>query len=148
MSKQPLSFSTVDVQQNVRSVKVYQTESVMRAVDFSIWGLKPTLSLSLVIFIKYKIYRNTRWWQGKYKLMTDVWHSWPSQAIKPSIYEKALWVFPVLLDLWVEDGSIQVSSKPSSYHTWVLMSCHQSWLWTRLWPSIFLKFAGVPQVAY
>ena len=55
----PLSFSTVDVQQNVKCLCSQLRVLCVRWITAHL-RLKPTLSLSLVIYQNTRIYRNTR----------------------------------------------------------------------------------------
>ena len=113
-----------------REVSVLSAESVMRAVDYSAFEVKTYFITQSGDFIKTQEFTETP--GDDEKLMTNDTVV-ASQAIKPSdIYEEGAVVFPVLHGPMGEDDLSKVSSKPSSCHTWVLMSCHQVWLWTRL----------------
>ncbi len=97
MSKtKPLSFSTVDVQQNVKCLCSQLRVLCVRWITAHL-RLKPTLSLSLVILSKHK---NLQKPGDDEKLMTNATVV-ASQAIKPSdIYEDAV-VFLCFMVLWV-----------------------------------------------
>ena len=99
----PLSFSTVDVQQNVKCL--CSAESVMRAVDYSAFEVKTYFITQSGDFIKTQEFTETP--GDDEKLMTNDTVV-ASQAIKPSdIYEEGAVVFPVLHGPMGEDGSIQ-----------------------------------------
>ena len=113
-----------------REVSVLSAESVMRAVDYSAFEVKTYFITQSGDFIKTQEFTETP--GDDEKLMTNDTVV-ASQAINQvTSTKKVLWSSQSFMDLWVRMDLSKVSSKPSSCHTWVLMSCHQVWLWTRL----------------
>ena len=103
-----------------REVSVLSAESVMRAVDYSAFEVKTYFITQSGDFIKTQEFTETP--SDDEKLMTN----------DTVVASQALWYSQFFMVLWVRMDLSKVSSKPLSCHTWVLMSCHQVWLWTRL----------------
>lgn len=129
-----------------REVSVLSAESVLRAVDYSVFDVKTYFISQTGDFIKTQAFSEQP--ADTVKLMTNDTLV-PEQAIKPSdIYEEGAVVFPVLHGPMGEDGSIQgflETLKMPYVGTNILSS---SVAMDKITTKHVLESAGVPQVAY